>query len=301
MNLPDQELGSEMTHSLEAEKVAIVTDSVACLNRDQVTRYSINIVPLRIVYDGRTYGDWVDITPTEAYELFLKNPDVFSTSSPSPADFLKAFRQASTMANNILCITVSSKLSTTNNAARIAMDYAENELPGISVNILDSWTATAAEGFIVLAAATGAQDGKSLPEVVKVAEHIKDKVQALVLLDTIRYVYRSGRIPRIAAQAGALLKIRPIFSLSGTVNLSGVVRSREHGIVNILEKIKNKVGEKPVHIAVMHAYALEEAVKLKERITNEFNCVEIWISEFSPIMGYACGTGTLGLAFYADD
>lgn len=290
-----------MMHSREINKTAIITDSAACLNRDQVTRYSIDIVPLKIIYDKHSYGDWVDITPNEAYELFLKNPDVFGTSSPSPADFLKAFREAGARAKNILCITVSSEVSTTYNAARIAMDYAENELPGVSINVFDSRTATTAEGFIVLAAARAAEEGKSLPEIVKVAEDIKNRVHVLVLLDTIRHVYRSGRIPKIAAQAGALLNIRPIFNVSGPVNFIGIVRSRNHGINTIIDKIKNQVGDKPVHIAVMHAYALEEALKLKERVSNELNCLEIWISEFSPIIGYACGTGTLGLAFYADD
>ena len=102
-----------------SKQVAIITDSVACLTREQVARYGIGIVPLNIVYDGKAYRDWVDITPSEAYELFLKKPDVFSTSTPSPADFLKAYREASKQASNILCITLSSKLSTTNNTAHV--------------------------------------------------------------------------------------------------------------------------------------------------------------------------------------
>jgi fatty acid-binding protein DegV len=62
-----------------------------------------------------------------------------------------------------------------------------------------------------------------------------------------------------------------------------------------------KVGQNPVHVAVMHAYALDEAEKLKERIASEFNCVELWLTEFSPLMGYACGTGTVGIAFYSEE
>jgi fatty acid-binding protein DegV len=65
--------------------------------------------------------------------------------------------------------------------------------------------------------------------------------------------------------------------------------------------VKRKVRQKPVHIAVMHAYALEEAQKLMERLRSEFNCVELWLTEFSPVMGYATGTGTIGFAFYVED
>jgi DegV family protein with EDD domain len=284
-----------------SKQVAIVADSVACLTREQTTRYSISIVPLNIVYKGKAYRDWVDITPGEAYELFIKNPDVFSTSTPTPADFLKAYREASQQAGNILCITLSTKLSTTNNTARIAIGYAAKELPGVTVEVMDSWTATAAEGFIVRAAAVAAESGESLVEVTKAAEEMRSKVKVLVLLDTIRHVYRSGRVPRIAAMAGSLINVRPLLSVYKGVNFIGLARSRKNGIELLIRKTREKVGSRPIHIAVVHAYAREEAEKLKMRISNEFNCREIWISEFSPIMGYACGTGTLGLAFYAED
>jgi len=287
--------------SLSSRQVAIITDSVACLTREQVQRYAIGIVPLNIVYDGKAYKDWVDITPNEAYELFLKNPNVFSTSTPTPVDFLQAYRKAAQQAPNIFCITLSSKLSTTNNTARVAMDYAKKELPGVTIKVMDSRTATAAEGLIALAAAQAAEDSKSLAEVISAAEKMRDKVLALVLIDTIRHVYRTGRVPKIAAQIGSMLNIRPLLSISGGVNFIGVARNHEKGIELLLRKTREKVGKKPVHMAVLHAYIPEEAEKLKKRVSSEFNCREIWISEFSPIMGYACGTGTLGLAFYTED
>jgi fatty acid-binding protein DegV len=87
---------------------------------------------------------------------------------------------------------------------------------------------------------------------------------------------------------------------SGLVRFIGAVRSRERGIEKMLKIMRNRVGQTQVHVAVMHAYALEEARKLKERVAAEFNCAELWITGFSPIMGYATGTGTLGLAFYKD-
>jgi DegV family protein with EDD domain len=287
--------------SLSSKQVAVITDSVACLTREQVQRYAIGIVPLNIVYDGKAYKDWVDITPKEAYEFFLKNPNVFSTSTPTPVDFLQAYRKAAQQANNILCITLDTKLSTTNNTAIIAIDYAKKELPGVTIKVMDSRTATAAEGFIALAAAQAAEDSKSLAEVINVAEKMRDKVHALVLLDTIRHVYRSGRVPKIASQIGSMLNLHPLLSVFRGVNFIGVARSREKGIEMLLRKTREKVGSKPVHMAVLHAYTPEEAEKLMERVSKEFNCREIWLSEFSPIMGYACGTGTLGLAFYTED
>jgi DegV family protein with EDD domain len=167
---------------------------------------------------------------------------------------------------------------------------------------VDSHLATAAEGMVALAAARAAKAGKSLAEVTKIAEEVREKVTFLAFLDTIKHVYRSGRIPKIAAQAGSLLNIKPLLTISsGVVRFKGAARSREGGIERMLKVMRDKVGQKPVHVAVMHAYALEEAQKLKERVASAFNCAEIWISEFSPLMGYATGTGTLGLAFYPED
>ena len=98
-----------------------------------------------------------------------------------------------------------------------------------------------------------------------------------------------------------MLKIRPILTNSSRlVSFKGMVRNREKGVNRLLETLMDKVGQNPVHVAVMHAYVPDEAKRLKERISSEFNCVEIFITELSPVMGYATGTGTLGLACYKD-
>jgi len=284
------------------QKVAIVADSTACLTKELVEQYGIGIVPVNFYFGDKVYRDWVDITPSEAYELFLKDPTAYKTSGINPADCLETYRQASNHSKGILCVTISSKLSVVYNAALEAKEYAKDELPQTFIEVVDSQTATAAEGFVALAGARAARAGKSLAEVVKAAEEVRDKVCAVALMDTIRYVYRSGRIPKIAAKAGSMLNIKPVLTISsGAVRFKGAVRSRAHGIEKVLKIMRDKVGQSPAHVAVMHAYAPDDAEKLKERVSSEFNCAELWITEFSPVMGYACGTGTLGVAFYPED
>ena len=283
------------------KKVAVVTDSIACLTRELVEQYGIEIIPLNFYAGEKLYKDGIDVTPSEAYELFLNDPESFKTSSASPGDCLQAYHNASKQAKDIFCVTVSLKLSTVYNVAQEATKLAKNELPQASIEVLDSQTATAAEGFIALAAARAAAEGKDLAEVTSTARKIKDKVGCFVLLDTMRHVYRSGRIPKIASQIGSILNIRPILTVSETVHFVSAVRNRKRGIERILQMMRNKVKQRPVHIAVMHAYAQAEAEKLKERVSAEFNCAELWLTEFSPVMGYTCGTGTVGLAFYTDD
>ena len=282
-------------------KVAIVTDSIACLTRELVEQYQIGIVPISIYFHDKVYQDWVDITPNEAYELFLQNPEAFATSPASPGHYLEAYREASNHAENVFCTTLSSKLSTGYEMACVAREQAKTELPRTAIEVMDSQTVTAAEGFIALAAARAASEGKSLGEVIQAADEVRRNTTFFILVDTIRYVYRTGRVPKIASQVGSMLKIKPILTSSGgLVRFASAVRSREKGVDRILQMMESRVGQKPVHVAVMHAYALEEAEKLMERISSEFNCTELWLTEFSPVMGYACGTGTVGFAFYTN-
>lgn len=264
-------------------------------------QYNIGIIPINFYAGGKLYKDWVDITPTEAYKLFLEDPDSFKSSAASPEDCLQAFRDASQTAKNILCVTVSAKLSMMYGAACNARELARNELPGITIEVMDSYSATPSEGMVALAAARAAAEGRELAEVTRAAGEVRDKVSAIVFLDTIRHVYRSGRIPKIASKIGSVLNIKPLLSVSQTVHFVGMARNRKQGIDRLLKMMRNKAGNRPVHAAVTHAYALDEAEKLRERVSAEFNCVEIWLAEFSPVMGYACGTGTVGVAFYPED
>ncbi len=264
-------------------------------------QYKIGIVPISIYFRDKVYRDWLDITPTEAYELVMQEPESFTTSPASPRRYLEAYREASEQAKNILCITLSAKLSIGYEMASVAKEEAKTELPQASIEVLDSQNVTAAEGFIALAAARAAAEGKSLAEVIKVAEGMREKTTFLILLDTIRHVYRTGRIPKVAARVGSMLSIKPILTMSsGLVRFAGAVRSRERGLDRILQMMGDKVGQSPVHVAVMHAYAPDEARKLMERVSSEFNCAELWLTEFSPVMGYATGTGTIGFAFYSE-
>jgi DegV family protein with EDD domain len=285
-----------------AEKVAIVTDSLGCLTRELVEQYRIRIVPANLYFEDKVYKDWIDITPAEAYELFLKNPEGWTTSPAPPEAWLETYRELSKQTKSIFCITVSSKLSAMYNIARQAEEQIKAEIPETTIEVLDSRMAVTAQGLVTLAAARAAEEGKNLAEVVKAAEEMRDKVGFIFLLDTVRYIYRTGRIPKIAALAGSVLNIKPLLTTSsGVVHFIGAVRSREHGIERMINIMRDKVGQNLIHVAVTHAYALDEARRLKERVSSEFNCAELWISEFSPLMGYATGTGTLGLAFYKED
>jgi len=282
-------------------KVAIVTDSIACLPPELVGQYQLRVVPVNIHFNGRIYRDGLDITAEEAYRLLEEAPGHFASSPASIVEYLEAYRQAGARADSILCFTLSSRLSTLYNMARLAKKEAEKESPRRTIKVFDTGTAAVGEGLIVSAAARAAALGKSLAEIIKIARAVKSKVRVIGLMETIRHVYRTGRIPKFTAQVGSFLRIKPLFGISGgIVRLIGLTRSQESGMKRALNMMKREVGSNPVHVAVAHANEPEAGKRLTEDIASQFNCVELWLTNFSPVMGYATGKGTLAVAFYSN-
>lgn len=281
------------------KKVAILADSIACLPSEMIRRYQLGIIPINIHYNGNIYRDRVDITSAEAYRLLDKAPDQFTSSPASVGEYIETFREAAARSSGILCITLSSKLSTVYNMARVAREEISDEFNKTHIEVLDSQTAAVGEGLIVLAAARAADEGKDLTEVTRIAKEVRDKINVIGIMETIRHVYRTGRIPKITSQVGSMLNIKPIFSITeGLVRIAGLTTKKEQAVKKALGMMKKEVGDSPVHVAVAHADAPEEGERLKEQVSNEFNCVELWLTDFSPVMGYATGTGVLAVAFY---
>ncbi|HEY81839.1 MAG TPA: DegV family protein [Dehalococcoidia bacterium] len=284
-------------------KVAIVTDTTACIPREQVERYDIEVVPIQLIFENRTYRDGIDISPTEFYALLRRAKKLPTTSSSSPGPYLEAYHQASRLAQNVLCITLSAKFSGIFNSARLAMEMAKTALPNVVIEVLDSGTAAAAQGLVVLAAARAAASGQDLAEVMATAKRVMSKVNLFATLDTLQYLVRSGRVPQAAALVNSLLKIKPIFTLNHaearTVALPRTIPSAIKRMLKIMEQKTAK--DQPLHVAVMHADALDEAIALKDRISSQFDCAELFVTEFTPVMGVHTGPGLLGVAFYSGD
>ena len=129
-------------------KVAIITDSTACLPKELAEEYGIRVAPIGIVLEGRSYRDEVDITPAEVYALLPQLKKLPMTSPPTPGDFLGMFEKMAQEVGSILCITVSSKLTTLFDMARTAAEMAREAIPQLTVEVLDSRTAAGAEGLV---------------------------------------------------------------------------------------------------------------------------------------------------------
>jgi DegV family protein with EDD domain len=284
-------------------ETAIIADSIACIPRKQIEKYKIRVIPVNILFNGRVYRDFIDLSSTQAYEFLEKAPEFWESSAASPEDYIEVYRQISKYAQNILVVTISSKLSAFYTSALNAKETFKDEPTQTVIEVVDSETVAAAEGLIVLAAARAATEGRSFDEVIAIAGKVKERVKFIGLLETISFVYRTGRIPKVASEIGSMLNIKPVLTGSnGHIRLAAAARSKQNGINKMLRMMRRDIGNsQAVHVAIMHADALEEAKKLEERVATDYNCVEIFITDFSPIMGYATGRGTLALAYYKED
>jgi len=288
---------------LMAGKVAIITDTISSIPREEAEKYGIELVPLEIVFGDKVYRDRVDISADEFYALLRQADKLPTTSAPPPSTFLDVYREVSRRAAEIFCITLSAKFSATFDSAQLAMEMAREALPNVAINVLDSHTAAAAQGLIALAAAKSAALGKTLSEVVETARNVMEQVNLLAALDTLYYLVKGGRVPKLAALTASLLKIKPILTIDdGEAHMVTNARTTPGAMNRILKLMEQRiVKELPLHVAVMHADAVERAVALRDEIAARFDCADLYITEFTPVMGVHTGPGVVGVAFYSGD
>ncbi len=282
--------------------VAIVTDTTACVPAAQVAEYGIEVVPVQLIFEDKTYRDGIDMTPAEFYARLRQAKKMPTSASSSPTPYLEAYRHAAQKARSILCITEPAKFSAMYSSARLAMETAKKTLKNLAIEVLECTTAAAGQGLVVLAAARAAALDKPLAEVKEVARNIMSKVHLFATLDTLHYLAKSGRVPQAAHLVNSLLSIKPVFSLdhadAHTVALPRTMKSALERMLKLMDKVV--AGGQALHVAVMHADALEPATAFQERIAARFDCHEIFLTEFTPVMGVHTGPGLIGVAFYGE-
>ena len=284
-------------------KVLVMTDSVAGIPKNLAEEYQIKVIPAaNIVFDGTTYIDGVTISAPEAYDLIKKNPDKFTTSAISPGHILDAYRQASENKQDIIHITLSAALSANHKSACLAEEMLQKEAPQTNLKLFDSKTVAGAQGLIVLAAARAAAQGMNFDQVADVAELARQKTKGIMMLDTLRYVYRTGRMSKLASRVASLLNIKPINKMTeeGTLENVDRVRDRESGYKRLIDLIKQEAGTDSLHFMIMHAAAPEMAERFSELLKQEFNCLRVLISEYSPVMGFGAGPGALFIGYHPE-
>jgi DegV family protein with EDD domain len=281
-------------------QVAIVTDTISCIPADLVVEYSIHIIPVGLVINRKNYLD-TQITNEEFWSLFEKTVEPITTTAVNPATFEALFTRMAENTRSICCILVSQKLSATCSAAIKASETLKEKIPGLKIEVIDSLTATGAEGYIVLEAARAARAGKNLAEVTAIAREMIPRVKFVTAMNTLKYLIRSGRAPK-SALIGDWLKIKPLIGMvsgSGLVDNLGKERGMEKAIQKIISMVPDYVDTgKPLHIMVHYTNDKGLAENIRALMLARYNCCEVYMTPYTPVMASQTGP-VVAIAFYA--
>jgi DegV family protein with EDD domain len=278
--------------------VTVVTDSQTDIPHELAEELGILIAPLRVSIDGRDCRDKIDISGEEIYRLLPTLNPLPTTSGVAVGDFVTRFQEGLARTGCVLCLTVTEGFSVTRKAAHLARE----ELGEEAIHIVDSHTAVAGQALIVIAAAKAAQEGKSKDEILALINGLIPKVDTLLIVNTLKYLYRGGRLSAPQALLGSELNVKPILRIKDDrLQSIGRERSLEKAKAHILRRMEEGVGVgAEINVAIMHAVAYQEAEVFRDEIAARFRCRDVHILDnMGPTAGTHTGPGALGVGFYA--
>ena len=283
---------------MKSRKVAVVTDGACSLTPAQGEQLGIHVAPVYITFEEKTFRAGIDLDDKEFYRLLGASKKLPTTAQPTAADFLELYNKLAEEVEEIVTIVISHHMSATIQSAEMARERFDK----VPVHIIDSESVSLGLGMMVMAAARAAEQGDDAQTVLKLVESIKQNISVIFTVNTLEYLHKGGRIGGATAFLGAALDIKPILYIKdGRIEPLERQRTRKRSISRMLELMEQKVGKKPLHVAILHGNVPEESRPLEQSVRSQFNCVEMLSSDMGPVIGVHAGPGTLGLVFYASD
>ncbi|HHX88019.1 MAG TPA: DegV family protein [Firmicutes bacterium] len=273
--------------------IRVVTDSTADIPEEILKKENISSVPLRVFFGDDCYLDWEEMTPAQFYENLVTSEHHPRTSQPSPDDFKEVYQKIAGPDDEIISIHISQHLSGTIHSANAAGEA----LPNLKINIYDSELVSMGMGIMVVEVARAANRGAGREEIEKIIEHYRQNVKIYFFVDTLRYMYKSGRIGRAKALFGSMLNIKPLLTFrQGIVTPLEQVRGQSRALKRMLELIyEDFKGKKSIKMALVNAADEEGALKLKSILQAELDIEEVFISAVGSVIGTHSGPGVLGV------
>jgi DegV family protein with EDD domain len=276
-------------------KIKIVTDSTADLRDEQIKKYNIEIVPLTITIDGESYTDLVDISAEEFVEKMGLAKELPKTSQPSAGTFLELYDRLSDEGYEILSIHMTGGMSGTVRSAESAAQMSKG-----NVTVVDSRYISKALSFQVLEAAEMAANGKSVDEIVKHLDDVRNQTKLLIMVDTLENLVKGGRIGKGKAFLGSLLNIKPISSLEGGA-LTPLSKPRSHSQVIkyfVKQFTEDLKGKSIKRVGIAHIAAQGLADQLEKEIADLTGYHDTEIVFTTPVISTHTGPGAIALMYY---
>ncbi len=279
-------------------KIAVVTDSAAYIPQQALGDFNIPVIPLWLIWGDDRFRDGVDIDPPTFYERLRPSKPFPSSSQPSRGEFVDFFKSVSAEADAIVAVMVTSKISGTF-ANAVA---AQEQLPDLSIRVVDSHSVTMGQGFAGLAAARAAAAGKSLDEVVAAAKHVCDNVELIFAVDTLEFLHRGGRLGGGARFLGTALKLKPLlYFVDGQIEALTKVRTKRKAVARMLDIVEEWLdGKRMAEVAVADVDTAEEGDALAQQIKERFGVSTVHRTTVSPVIGTHAGPGTVCITYYPE-
>lgn len=277
--------------------LGIVTDGAADVPPEWMKEFDIKRIPVNIHFGEKTFTQDVELTLDEFYKMVDDKSNPFpKTSQPSPHQFVEYYKQNFQPGDTILSIHVTSKLSGTYASA---VSAAEELKDTYNIVPFDSTSGSLGAGLMCRTARQMEREGKSVDEIVRYLESIRDQTHIILALDTLEYARRSGRVGAFSAAMASMLNVKPIARLQdGLVNMVEKVRTRKTSLERVLALGKEIVGDKPVHLGVAHARDIESGKALLEEAKKHFNFKSAQMTDLSISLAINFGPGTVVLILY---
>jgi DegV family protein with EDD domain len=273
--------------------VAVVTDSTADLPRDLVEELGIRVVPLSVTFGSETFISGVTIDHAGFYERLGASAQLPTTSQPTPAWFEEAYADCvDDGLDAVVSLHVSSALSGT-----VALAQARAKEAELPVEVVDSRLVGGSLGLAVLAAHQVAEAGGEVTEVVEAAERVRRHVTSLLVVDTLDYLKRGGRLTGAQALMGSMLRVKPLLHLTeGRVEVLERARTWSRALTRVADLVAEVGEEGPVDVVVTHAVSEERADEVWDRIEGRVEIARRLEANIGPIVGTHVGPGAVGVA-----
>ncbi len=277
--------------------LGIVTDGAIDLVPGWEKEFDIKVIPINVHFGEKTYIQNEDLSLADFYRLVDDKSNPFpKTSQPSPHQFVEFYKKNFRPGDTVISMHVTSKLSGTYASAVAA---AEELKSAYNIIPIDSMGGSIGTGFMCRFAREMERSGKSVDEIVRHVESVRSQINIIVTLDTLEYARRSGRVGTLSAALASALNVKPIARLQdGLINMVEKVRTRRAALDRVLAMGGEAVGNKPVHMAVIHARDIESGKALLEEAKRNFNYKSVELTELSISLAINLGVGTVGLVLY---
>jgi DegV family protein with EDD domain len=283
---------------LDAGNTAIVLDSTADFPEAPARFANWRVVPLYVTFGEQSFKDYVDLTPGQFYARLRTADEVPTTSQPTPADFLAAYRELSRFAR-VYSLHISGDLSGTYRSATAAA----RELGGDTVRTVDTGTASAAVSMLGLAVQRRLERGTTDEELTGLFERYSRDAGLIFTVDTLEFLRRGGRIGRASAWAGQLLNVKPILTIRREVVPLKRVRGNRKAMQAFVDEFtSNSRDTTTLRIGIAHADAPERARQLEKMVRAERPQAQIeLVTMLGPVVGAHAGPGTVGFFWFDDE